>query len=369
MRPSSITVTCAVLLAMPCSAAAESYVVQSGDSLGSIAVSRGVPIGELREMNHIDDVDHIEVGQTLTLPDAEGRVVEGGVVHVVKRGVTLRRIARAYKVSLNRLVQANRIRNPELLRRGAEIFVPGADAVVPIATKRIEPCLRDAIEFYKVREDETLRVVVAQCNGRVWEEGRQALSSFLDRTKNHDAPALDGRLLTLVQKVSDHWRGRRIEVISAYRAPLNEGQAGSRHAKAKALDFRVAGIPNSTLRDFARTLGEVGVGYYPNSTFVHLDVRETHAFWVDWSGPGQTPRYGRLDRDPDDVVARHQDRHPRSFTTTITSPSTSTPGHRPQEPERRDGEEGAEERDDPATETDARGPRSPLIAPLTAAAP
>jgi uncharacterized protein YcbK (DUF882 family) len=358
MRPTSITATLAVLLALPGTAAAESYVVQTGDSLGSISVARGVPIGELRELNHIDNVDHIEVGQTLTLPDAEGRVVEGGVIHVVKRGVTLRRIARAYDVPMSRLVDANRIRNPEMLRRGAEIFIPGASAVVPIATKRVEPCLRDPVEFYKVREDETLRVVIAQCNGRVWEEGQEALSSFLDRTKNHDAPALNGRLLTLVQKVSDHWSGRRIEVVSAYRQPLNEGQAGSRHAKAMALDFRVAGIPNSSLRDFARTLGEVGVGYYPNSIFVHLDVRETRAFWVDWSGPGETPRYGRLDHDPDDVVAERRDRNPRSFSDGAAPGSTDRTTTRY---DLFDDESQAEDRVAPLP--------APVIAPLTAAAP
>lgn len=365
MRPTSITIACALLLAIPGGAAAETYVVQAGDSLGSIAAARGVSIGEIREMNHIDDVDHIEIGQTLTLPDAEGRVVDGGVIHVVKRGVTLRRIARAYDVPLHRLVEANRIRNPELLRRGAEIFVPGAEAVVPIATKRIEPCLRDPIEFYKVREDETLRVVIAQCNGRVWEAGRQELSSFLDRTKNHDAPALDGRLLTLVQKVADHWSGRRIEVVSAYRQPLNEGQAGSRHAKAKALDFRVAGISNAALRDFARTLGEVGVGYYPNSTFVHLDVRETRAFWVDWSGPGEAPRYGRLDHDPDDVAAGHRARSPRSATNTTSS--TTSRSHEPTTSRRQQFDERAP--DSEPAEPEPRAPRTPLIAPLTAAAP
>jgi uncharacterized protein YcbK (DUF882 family) len=275
---------------------------------------------------------------------------------VVKRGVTLRRIARAYKVSLGRLVEANRIRNPELLRRGAEVFVPGAERVIPIATARREPCLREAVEFYKVREDETLRVVLAQCNGRVWEEGRLAVSSFLDRTKNHDAPPLDARLLTLMQKVSDHWKGRRIEVVSAYRQPLNEGQAGSRHAKAKALDFRVAGIPNAVLRDFVRTLGAVGVGYYPNSTFVHLDVREARAFWVDWSRPGEAPRYGRLDAGRDGGTA---------VGPRVARPRGFAPSHRDsREADERQGED-AEPYD---TRSDA-GTTSRQLTSLTAAAP
>jgi hypothetical protein len=45
------------------------------------------------------------------------------------------------------------------------------------------------------------------------------------------------------------------------------------------------------LRDFLRTQARVGVGYYPNSSFVHLDVRKQSAYWVDHAGPGQPPSY------------------------------------------------------------------------------
>jgi len=41
-----------------------------------------------------------------------------------------------------------------------------------------------------------------------------------------------------------------------------------------------------------RTFDKVGVGYYPNSSFVHLDVRKDHsAFWIDYSGPGERAMY------------------------------------------------------------------------------
>ena len=57
----------------------------------------------------------------------------------------------------------------------------------------------------------------------------------------------------------------------------------------KAVDFRVTGVPNEVVRDFCRTLKNTGCGYYPNSTFVHLDVRESSAFWIDYSKPGEPP--------------------------------------------------------------------------------
>ncbi len=48
-----------------------------------------------------------------------------------------------------------------------------------------------------------------------------------------------------------------------------------------------------TLRDYLRSrFSKVGVGYYTNVPFVHLDVRKKRsAFWVDTSGSGQKARY------------------------------------------------------------------------------
>ena len=64
---------------------------------------------------------------------------------------------------------------------------------------------------------------------------------------------------------------------------------------ADALDlmsrFRISGVPNEALRDFCRTLRNVGCGYYPNSVFVHMDTRATSAFWIDYSRPGEPPHY------------------------------------------------------------------------------
>ena len=56
------------------------------------------------------------------------------------------------------------------------------------------------------------------------------------------------------------------------------------------VDFRVVGVPNEAVRDFCRTLRNTGCGYYPNSVFVHMDTRDSSAFWIDYSKPGEPPR-------------------------------------------------------------------------------
>jgi hypothetical protein len=58
-----------------------------------------------------------------------------------------------------------------------------------------------------------------------------------------------------------------------------------------AIDMRIEGVSNRVLRDYLRHFDDVGVGYYPNSQFVHFDVRDTNAYWVDLSSPGQRAAY------------------------------------------------------------------------------
>jgi hypothetical protein len=58
--------------------------------------------------------------------------------------------------------------------------------------------------------------------------------------------------------------------------------------------LRVTGVSNEELVAFCKTLSDTGCGYYPNSSFVHVDVRlpgTGSVSWIDASGPGEPPRY------------------------------------------------------------------------------
>ena len=107
------------------------------------------------------------------------------------------------------------------------------------------------------------------------------------------------RLLWLLQRVSDAFPWRTIYVFSGYRpkpadGAVRRGGHQSLHGEGRAVDIMVMGIPNAALFNFCRTLDDVGCGFYPNSKFVHVDVRKPgtdHAFWIDVSGPGEPSRY------------------------------------------------------------------------------
>jgi hypothetical protein len=51
------------------------------------------------------------------------------------------------------------------------------------------------------------------------------------------------------------------------------------------MDMVVPGVADEEVARFVRELGFVGVGVYPTSQFVHVDVRPRSYFWVDFSGP------------------------------------------------------------------------------------
>jgi uncharacterized protein YcbK (DUF882 family) len=87
-----------------------------------------------------------------------------------------------------------------------------------------------------------------------------------------------------------------IDVVCGYRTPWsNEFLRGrgrdtgvaknSQHIQAKAIDIRVPGVKTRNLRDAALSLQAGGVGYYPVSQFVHVDVGPVRQ-WA-YSGRGE----------------------------------------------------------------------------------
>jgi hypothetical protein len=124
---------------------------------------------------------------------------------------------------------------------------------------------------------------------QVLPKARQEISVVLAATG--ERPRINRRLIRLIAKVSDTFGGRPLRVVSGYRE--RSFAAASKHRTGRALDFSIPGVPNEAIRDYLRSLDNVGVGYYPNSSFVHMDAREVDTYWIDYSGPGEPPKYRR----------------------------------------------------------------------------
>ena len=103
-------------------------------------------------------------------------------------------------------------------------------------------------------------------------------------------PGLVERLDLLATHFKKPGSNVRVSVVSGYR-PMS---TGSLHSHGRAMDIRIEGVQNEELVAFCKTIPDTGCGYYPNSSFVHVDVRDPgagHVSWIDASGPGETPRY------------------------------------------------------------------------------
>lgn len=96
----------------------EIYVVQSGDTLYSIARRYSVSMDDIIYANQLQNPDLLSVGQALVIPLSEMR-------HTVRRGETMTSIANNYGVTLQSLLAANpNISNPNQIYPGQTIIVP-----------------------------------------------------------------------------------------------------------------------------------------------------------------------------------------------------------------------------------------------------
>jgi uncharacterized protein YcbK (DUF882 family) len=233
---------------------------------------------------------------------AAAPLARADITHVVQRGHTLEAIAHRYRVSVQAILDANHLGDGQHLRPGQILIIPGVE---PRNGK--DAGTRNVV--HAVRQGEEFRIRIRDARGQIPSTALSAFERLMRQGESSEGRhPPDPRLVALVGTVSDHFGGKTVEVVSGYRAYTpTQYTARSNHNEGKALDFRIHGVKNEELRDFCLTLRNAGCGYYPNSSFVHLDVRSIKAYWVDLSHPGEPPQYekpgGVADHGTSDVPA------------------------------------------------------------------
>jgi uncharacterized protein YcbK (DUF882 family) len=116
----------------------------------------------------------------------------------------------------------------------------------------------------------------------------EKLNWFLRDWRNNDRTRMDPRLFDVI------WEAYRtagatqpIVIVSAYRSPqtnamLRRRSHGvaehSQHILGRAMDTTMPGMPMERIREIGMRLQRGGVGWYPSSNFVHLDVGSVRAW-------------------------------------------------------------------------------------------
>jgi uncharacterized protein YcbK (DUF882 family) len=141
--------------------------------------------------------------------------------------------------------------------------------------------LSRSLSFFNTHTDERIETVY-WCDGSYCPPGLKEIDILLRDHRTGEVKEIDRSLLDLLHELrSEIGVNQPFHVISGYRSPASntllrhEGHgvgARSFHIQGRAVDIRLPSIDLGELRDTAVRLGRGGVGYYPASSFIHVDV-------------------------------------------------------------------------------------------------
>jgi uncharacterized protein YcbK (DUF882 family) len=144
-----------------------------------------------------------------------------------------------------------------------------------------------SLAFHSLHTGEKLRVVYFE-RGAYVSDALSAVDHVLRDFRTGEVREISRGLLDLLHRLSLSLEtSAPFEVISGYRSPATNSSlrkagrgvaSGSLHMTGWAADVRVPGRELAAVRRAALDLRAGGVGYYPDSDFVHVDVGRVR-FW------------------------------------------------------------------------------------------
>ena len=170
-------------------------------------------------------------------------------------------------------------------------ILPATAMSLPVFGNRYE------LRLHHLHTGESLDVVYRVGNTYI-PSALEELNHFLRDHRTQDVSSYDPREFDLLHNVLTRLGKPHdvIDIVCGYRTPWsnnylrtrgpNTGVAkNSQHELAKAIDIRIPGVRTRRLRDAALSLQAGGVGYYPVSQFVHVDVGPVRQW--SFSGRGE----------------------------------------------------------------------------------
>jgi len=138
------------------------------------------------------------------------------------------------------------------------------------------------LSFFNTHTGEVLEGVIYWSQGVYDSDALAQIDHILRDHRTDEIAPIDPRLLDTLYLLSRKLDCQEpLQVISGYRSPATNAELrlssggvakGSLHMQGRAIDIRLAGCGLDHLYSTALGLERGGVGYYPESEFVHLDT-------------------------------------------------------------------------------------------------
>lgn len=153
--------------------------------------------------------------------------------------------------------------------------VPALGRAIPVSPSE------KSLSLFNTHTGETFSSVFWS-NGQFLPSALDEINRLLRDHRSGQVMPIDPNLLSLLENISAQVGAEKpIHVISGYRSPetnqwlADHGDGIARHSlhlEGKAIDFRVQGADLSVVQKVAMRLRSGGVGFYPDSQFVHIDT-------------------------------------------------------------------------------------------------
>ena len=169
----------------------------------------------------------------------------------------------------------------DFLKNSAVATTAGFFPNLAVANANVKNISGKALSFYNLHTGEHLETTFWEA-GVYLPEGLAKINQILRDHRTNDVKAIDTKLIELLHTIHTNMESSKpFNIISGYRSPKTNAQLRSStsgvakksfHMEGMAIDINLPGRELAQLNKAARELGKGGVGYYPQSGFIHIDV-------------------------------------------------------------------------------------------------
>ena len=182
--------------------------------------------------------------------------------------------------------------------------LPAESVATLLATQTSGPV---EIDLYDENDYQRGRIAVWR-DGSVDDDTRAVVKRLFRCRYTHREAMIHKRTLGMLADVAERYEGKTIEYVSGFRVHSSESRT-SPHRDARAIDFRIRGVALREIRDYLwRQYTEVGVGWYPEGQYIHIDARPTmhDTSWTFVKGRNRYhPYWSELARKPPSEDVAH----------------------------------------------------------------